>query len=126
MSREMIEKMAKIGCVGMHEGDCENCNKMGFCSSLSVSKRLYNAGYRKQSEGELRVETITDDFTDMELAKERGWYRKRFYCPNCDLLIKTETWDRKYMFGCGTVLKSNDMPTYCPNCGAKMTKGDKE
>ena len=74
----------------------------------------------KRREGELRVEIVTDDFVNMEFAKERGWYRKRFYCPNCDLLIKTETWDRNRMFGCGTVLKSDDMANFCPNCGAEM------
>ena len=67
----------------------------------------------------LRVEINTDCFGDTELAKERGWYRKFFYCPDCVLLLRTESWDERYMFGSGTVLKTNDMPNYCPNCGAK-------
>ncbi len=80
-------------------------------------------GYRKQSEIELRVETTTDDFKDLEVAKERGYHRKKFYCPNCDLLIKIETWDSERMFGGGTILKSNEMPKFCPECGAKMKGG---
>ena len=75
----------------------------------------------------LRVEINTDCFGDTELAKERGWYRKFFYCPDCGLLLRTESWDERYMFGSGTVLKTNDMPNYCPNCGAKLDgKGDGE
>lgn len=88
-----------------------------YCEETPHAVCAYTADYRKQNEGKLRIETTTDDFKDVETAKERGYYRKKFYCPNCDLLIKTETWDSKRMFGCGTVLKSNEMPKFCPNCG---------
>lgn len=50
---KQIEEMAKIACVGFREGDCENCKSVGICSSYTISKKLYNANYRKQSEGEL-------------------------------------------------------------------------
>ena len=53
------------------------------------------------------------------LDVEKGWYQKSFYC-RCGQLIKTEMWNEKYCFGSGTVLKSNAIPNYCPNCGAKM------
>lgn len=65
----------------------------------------------------MRVEINTEDFKDLEIAHERGWYRKKFFCPNCDFLIKIETWDRNYMFGMSTVLKDNHTPNFCPNCG---------
>lgn len=65
----------------------------------------------------MRVEIDTEDFKDLEIAHERGWYRKKFFCPNCDFLIKIETWDRNYMFGMSTVLKDNHTPNFCPNCG---------
>lgn len=89
-----------------------------------IAEYLYNADFRKQSEVELRVETTTDDFKDLVVAKERGYHRKKFYCPNCDLLIKIETWDSERMFGSGTILKSNEMPKFCPECGAKMKGGE--
>ena len=94
------------------------------CDRLNGATAIYNAGYRKQSEVELRVETTTDDFSNLDLAKERGWHRKKFHCPNCDLLIKIETWDSERMFGCGTVLKTNEMPKFCPNCGSRMKGGE--
>lgn len=124
---KQIEEMAKELCDStmcdletfnncrMSQGNCSRCKR--------VAKDLYNAGYRKQSEVELRVETTTDDFKDLEIAKKRGYHRKKFYCPNCDLLIKIETWDSERMFGGGTILKSNEMPKFCPNCGAKIKGG---
>lgn len=67
----------------------------------------------------LKIEISLDDFSEAEI--EKGWYRKKFFCPNCDLLIKTEHWSH-YMFGMSTILKTNNMPNYCPYCGAKMHK----
>ena len=124
MSKEQIEEMARI--IDNME---YNAYEIGWASdpkadSDKIAEALYNAGYRKQNEVGLREEITTDGFENLELAKERGWYRKKFYCPNCDLLIKIETWDSKRMFGGGTILKSNEMPKYCPNCGAKMKGGE--
>ena len=72
----------------------------------------------------LRVEIDKDDFEDWETAQERGWYRKRFYCP-CGQLIKAETWEKKpsgkeHCFGSGTILQENKMPKYCPECGREL------
>ena len=65
----------------------------------------------------LKIEISLDDFTEAE--KEKGWHRKKFFCPDCDLLIRIETWSH-YMFGLSTILKTNNMPNYCPNCGVKI------
>lgn len=65
----------------------------------------------------MRVEIDTKDFENLEMAHENGWYRKKFFCSKCGLLIKTETWDSRYMFGMGTVLTDNRTPNFCPNCG---------
>ena len=114
--KEQIEEMAML----------ISGNEIQHCGHRDIAERLYNAGYRKQKEVELREEVTTDDFHDLELAKERGYHRKKFYCPNCDLLIKTETWDSKRMFGNSTVLKTNEMPKFCPNCGAHIRGGKNE
>lgn len=120
---KQIEEMARTLCGEKEQtcAECESCYRCEFWHECSV---LHYAGYRKQSEVELRVETTTDDFKNLDIAKERGYHRKKFYCPNCDLLIKIETWDSGRMFGGGTILKSNEMPKFCPNCGSKMKGGE--
>lgn len=61
----------------------------------------------------LRIETE-------EIEGHPTWYRRRFYCPECGLLIRTESWDEERCFGAGTCLRQNIDPKYCPNCGAQM------
>ena len=68
----------------------------------------------------LREVIRTDCFNNKELAAERGWYRKFFYCTECGLEIRHETWDDHYMFGSGTILKDNQTPNFCPNCGTRI------
>ena len=48
------------------------------------------------------------------------WYRKKFYCPNCGIKIRTESWDEKRCFGEETILKDNTIPKFCPECGTKL------
>lgn len=56
MSKEkQIEEMARFVCSSFHgHHDCENCSlyEERCCVSFCAAKRLYGAGYRKQSEGE--------------------------------------------------------------------------
>jgi predicted RNA-binding Zn-ribbon protein involved in translation (DUF1610 family) len=68
----------------------------------------------------LRIEITYDDFRDSEIAKEKGYHRRKFYCPHCDLLVRIETWDDHRMFGLSTIMKDNIMPNYCPNCGEEI------
>jgi rubrerythrin len=44
-----------------------------------------------------------------------------FYCTECGLEIKHETWDaqKNHMFGNSTILKDNQTPNFCPNCGTR-------
>lgn len=74
--------------------DLENHTCMSQFQAEIASRMLYNAGYRKQSEGEWEKRT----FVIFDSAKVG--YR----CSECNT-----TWDA---------------PTnYCPNCGAKMKGG---
>lgn len=96
---KQIEEMAKDLCDStmcdletfndcrMPQGNCSRCQR--------VAKDLYNAGYRKQSEGkwEKRVIIIFDS--------EKVGYK----CSVCNT-----TWDTATNF--------------CPNCGAHMRKED--
>ena len=73
--------------------------------------------------GELiNYENCAADMRKSEI-KEGEYTTKRFFCPNCDLLIKTELWNERYRFSIGTVLKTDEMPKYCPECGTKL-KGE--
>lgn len=100
MNKEkQIEEMAKIFC-GMKNG-CNGCmwNKT-YCNERNYAEEIYNAGYRKQSEGEWRS----------ELVKRCDWKGKKHdhYQPNsCSLCHEA-------------VLKRTP---FCPNCGAKMKGG---
>jgi hypothetical protein len=72
MSKEKIEEMAKIACVGFREGDCENCKSVGICSSYTISEKLYNAGYRKQSEV-VRCKDCEHFYQDGNIKLCRHW-----------------------------------------------------
>jgi hypothetical protein len=100
MSKEkQIEEMAKAMCRnGMSNGNCamddDPCALE--CVYGCCAESLYNAGYRKQSEGEWHF--YSDDFSGKQVT---GWI-----CGNCN----------KYSTG---------LCNYCPECGAKM-KGEKQ
>jgi rubrerythrin len=89
--KEQIEEMTKV-LKGMDRFDEA---KFGFYESYAQS--IYNAGYRKQKEGEW----ITSDIP-----------QEKYVCSVCG----GACWYYDYQ---GYVAKSK----YCPNCGAKMKGG---
>lgn len=105
MSKEkQIEEMALELCrprniVKMiHRRTCGNCDTSS-CDIYELCVDLYNAGYRKQSEGEW-------------IDKPTGAYgRMQSWCSACG----------KHS-GIGGI-ESNRHKPYCPNCGAKMKGG---
>ena len=93
MSKEkQIGEMVKT--VSACECDCLNCKT---CYSWELCEALYNAGYRKQSEGEWKPSDIPQE---------------KYVCSVCG----GACWYYDYQ---GDVAKSR----YCPNCGAKMKGG---
>jgi hypothetical protein len=101
MREKQISEIAKILTEYEDCGDCKNCYFHDSCEEERQATNLYNAGYRKQSEGEWRS----------ELVKKCDWKGKKhdYYQPNsCSLCHEA-------------VLKRT---AYCPNCGAKMKGGE--
>ena len=94
MSREkQIEEMAKEICHGCANGEeCKHC----LCGDWYNAEMLYEAGYRKQSEGEWL--SVDGDVI--------------FKCSICEGEIST-SWD----------YDPDEMWSYCPRCGAKMKGG---
>ena len=92
VKEKQIEEMADILCEAK-EHDCKGGND---CLCVKQAEALYNAGYRKQSEG--------------------YWTLKRpncsYYCSCCGKGIKIKYGERAAILW-----------EYCPNCGAKMKGG---
>ena len=76
---------------------CARCKVKETCLIYEMAERLYNAGYRKQSEGEWISNCQTDEFI----------------CSLCDGIAPVDCEKERFY-------KSN----FCPNCGAKMKGGE--
>ena len=98
---KQIEEIAKHCCFPCDmecNGECLEGNDPCKCYiSLEVAKTLYNAGYRKQVEGEW-VECI--EYNELEECEDYF-----FRCSVCGLCTPCS-------------------PNFCPNCGANMKGGD--
>lgn len=92
MSQEKkIEEMARAMCCFSEELACSDCSN--YCFFKDYAERAYNAGYRKQEEGE------------WEIVKGSNG-KEKMVCTNC-----RHQQDLASTF------------TYCPNCGARMKGG---
>ena len=111
MSREkQIEEMAdklcttSYFCTAEDWDSCDIKDSDEYCHRCrKVAERLYNAGYRKQSEGEWveRTKTTTN-------AKGMEARYTINFCSECGYEIGTIRYQHKF----------------CPNCGAKMKGGE--
>ena len=92
MSREQIEEMAKEICeICRRDGECINVKKSIVCKDAYIeAEHLYNAGYRKQSEGEWLVYGNVNNRRAMctncrkEFAVQKGMLQLQHF-PNCPL-----------------------------------------
>ena len=105
MSNKQIEEMAKC-CIYHKDGFCVIDSEISYCDLMckmfGFITNLYNAGYRKQSEGEWETE---------ELTKADSYLFFSHICSNCNYFYKDA---RPFGYD------------YCPNCGAKMKGGAEE
>ena len=95
MSREkQIEEMAKI--LSEDCGSCENCKALGStddgidCTAYYYARQLYNAGYRKQSEGEwIKSDETTEQYGYLYMCSYCGGLSfLGKYCPRCGAKMK--------------------------------------
>lgn len=94
--KEQIEEMALIMCGRKGCKSCTHFIEATKCAAIVSAKKLYNAGYRKQKEGEW-------------IDKPTGAYsRMQSWCSACG----------KHS-GIGGI-ESNRHKPFCPNCGAHM------
>lgn len=105
MSKEkQIEEMAHDLCGRCQDGICvvdgKPCNLDLDCTCQINATTLYNAGYRKQSDGEWELHGNDDDLGSSFFCSRCGWNIDE------DEFYQSQTNDYK-------------MYKFCPNCGAK-------
>ena len=99
MSREKQIDMVKVLCDG-YGTKCGGCGCKP-CAIIEHCKELYNAGYRKQKEGEWKFNEERDSFV-------------------CSLCGGEALLDAHFI---GLDYGIEVLSDYCPNCGAKMKGG---
>ena len=107
---EQIEEMAKV-IDDIESNAYIECYDKAFADADKIAETLYNAGYRKQSEGEWIV-TYADSgsFGEYEPFIE-------FKCPKCGSVYGIESGQYDWQYG-------DPIPwVACPLCGAKMKGG---
>jgi hypothetical protein len=114
---KQIEEMAKAVCVNCMDEVCASGRCAFQCDcplSMETIKKLYNAGYRKQSEGEWIVtDADSGSFGEYEPFIE-------FKCSNCQSCFGIESGQYDWQYG-------EPIPwVACPLCGEKMKGGEKE
>jgi hypothetical protein len=114
MSREkQIEEMADKLCTTSYfcsTEDWDSCNQADgeYCDRCrKLAERLYNAGYRKQSEGEW-------------VDQYNGKYANPIYV--CSLCGKG-TLLTPYINELNSMEMTQALSPFCPNCGTKMKGG---
>ena len=101
MSRKkQIEEMAEIACNATNpelKRGCTRCPFNKMCDIQESCEALYNAGYRKQSEGKW-----------IQHTEKPTWLED----------------DVEVFYECSICNTQSPAPTnFCPNCGAKMKGG---
>lgn len=98
--KEQIEEMARKICCNHYNGDCVGgeCICQYECIYAVYANRLYNAGYRKQKDGEW-IEKSED---------QEEYYEYTYKCSIC---------------GHWAIIADEGDSNFCPNCGSKMRGG---
>ena len=107
LMKEQIEEMAKVLCKHFGTDKCQDCWNYNMCPASRNAEKFYNAGYRKQSEGEW---IVLAEFSD------------RIICTKCPICGEEYTYKKGQN---GEHVKTFYAEyNFCPNCGAKMKGGE--
>ena len=97
MTQKRIEEMGNDVYMASH------VSAMWREDAILIAEKLYNAGYRKQSDGEWK-----------EFSDEYG-IATHFVCSKCKAdFVSSELTDKEFL----------EMMKFCPNCGADMGGGE--
>ena len=95
MARVIEEASCGYGVDGCHR--CEFDGKEEFsCAEMRIAKALYNAGYRKQIEGEWADKNVFFAIFKCSICGEENSYKdgRAFlsnFCPNCGAKMRVAT-----------------------------------
>lgn len=97
---KQIAEMAKLAC-SVFDGNCMGCSFAICppCPPKASAERLYNAGYRKQVEGEWDDSVV--GFCNV--------------CMSCRAIVER-----------AAIKNNSGKLNFCPNCGAKMKVGESD
>lgn len=115
--KEQIEEMAKLMCddCARSGSQCELNKNGGMCDAvIQQAECIYNAGYRKQIEGEWEwfEEWSPSTSEHPRECDDCGWR-----CGRCKVVLEDMVggyWDNIF---------EKPKLNYCPNCGARMKVG---
>lgn len=97
---KQIEEMREITCDHTDFGVCNSFDRCDDCPAKRIANALYDADYRKQSEGEWKAYPDEHEICATE-----------FVCSNCkESFCTNEMTDWQFI----------ETMKFCPNCGAKM------
>ena len=109
--QEQIKEIAEMCCYLCEfelGGKCTNDGvSRGMCYMVNhVAERLYNIGYRKQSEGRWLLIKVPTGVEAFGIREVRAYHK----CSICGYMGDMSEWHFKH----------------CPNCGAKMSRKEDE
>lgn len=88
--KEQIKEIARVLCEKYDTEHCKVCDHHGRCMVRLESEWIYEAGYRKQSEGEwLHTGMVEEEYAPLYRCSVcSGLSYKASYCPHCGARIK--------------------------------------
>ena len=68
----------------------------------------------------MRVEIVTDDFINLEFARNNELWRKRYYCPTCGEKLIDDTYEKNRVYMSWCAARIREKMCCCPYCGTRV------